>query len=94
VEEPEVVEASEILGSGQGGPTSIADLNAKAIQKLADLLDGLGGKSDPSMITAVTDAVAKLNTSLKGSDILPKEETPEQRRERELQESLAKAMKG
>jgi hypothetical protein len=46
------------------------------------------------MVTAVTDAIAKLNTSLKGSDILPKEETPEQRRERELQESLAKVMKG
>lgn len=46
------------------------------------------------MITAVTDAVAKLNTSLKNSDILPKEETEEERRARELKESLAKAMNG
>lgn len=94
MEEPEVVEASEVLGSGKGVPTDLAGLNGKAIQKLADLLDDLDSKSDPSMITAVTDAVAKLNTSLKNSDILPKEETPEERRQRELQESLAKAMKG
>lgn len=46
------------------------------------------------MVTAVTDAVAKLNTSLKNSDILPKEETAEERAERELKESLAKAMNG
>ena len=89
----EIVEPVEILGTGTG-PTNLAGLNAKAINKLAKLLDDLDGKSDPSMITAVTDAVAKLNTSLKNSDILPKEETAEERAERELKESLAKAMKG
>ena len=89
----EIVESVEVLGTGTG-PTSLAGLNAKAVNKLGELLDNLDGKSDPSMVTAVTDAIAKLNTSLKGSDILPKEETPEQRRERELQESLAKVMKG
>lgn len=46
------------------------------------------------MVTAVTDAIAKLNTSLKGSDILPKEETPEQRKEREMKETLESVMKG
>ena len=46
------------------------------------------------MVTAVTDAIAKLNTSLKNSDILPKEETEEERRERELKDSLVNAMKG
>lgn len=46
------------------------------------------------MVTAVTDAVAKLNTSLKNSDILPKEETAEERKEREMKEALANAMKG
>ena len=90
MEQPEVV---EILGSGSG-PTNLAGLNAKAINKLAELLDNLDSKSDPSMVTAVTDAVAKLNSSLKGSDILPKEETEAERRERELQESLVNAMKG
>lgn len=46
------------------------------------------------MITAVTDAVAKLNSSLKNSDILPKEETSEERAEREMQETLRDVMKG
>ena len=89
----EIVEPVEILGTGTG-PTSLAGLNAKAVNKLGELLDNLDGKSDPSMVTAVTDAVAKLNTSLKNSDILPKEETREERAERERKESLARAMKG
>ena len=88
--EAEIVEPTEILG----GPTNLEGLNKKAIQKLSDLLDNLSPKSNPDMITAVTDAVAKLNTSLKNSDILPKEETAEERRERELKDSLANVMKG
>ncbi len=88
--EPEVV---EILGTGTG-PTNLAGLNNKAINKLASLLDSLDEKSEPAMVTAVTDAVAKLNQSLKNSDILPKEETAEERAERELKENLANAMKG
>lgn len=83
----------EVISAVPEKPT-LAELNSKAISKLGELLDNLDGKSDPGMVTAVTDAIAKLNTSLKGSDILPKEETPEQKRERELQESLAKVMKG
>lgn len=46
------------------------------------------------MITAVTDAVAKLNTSLKNSDILPKEETDAERKEREMKKALEDVMKG
>lgn len=46
------------------------------------------------MVTAVTDAIAKLNTSLKNSDILPKEETESERKEREMKETLADLMKG
>lgn len=88
--EAEIVEPTEILG----GPTNLEGLNKKAIQKLSDLLDNLSPKSNPDMITAVTDAVAKLNTSLKNSDILPKEETAKERAERELKESLADAMRG
>lgn len=90
--EAEVVEPTEILGTGTG-PTNLAGLNQKAINKLSELLDNLNGKSDPGMVTAVTDAIAKLNTSLKGSDILPKEETTEQRKERETKEALMEAMK-
>lgn len=84
----------EIIG-GNTNP-SLADLNKKAIKTLYDLLDGLGsdGKGDPEMVTAVTDAIAKLNSSLRNSGILPQEETPEQRAEREAQEAIAKAMGG
>lgn len=84
----------EIIG-GNTNP-SLADLNKKAIKTLYDLLDGLGsdGKGDPEMVTAVTDAIAKLNSSLRNSGILPQEETPEQRAEREAQAAIAKAMGG
>lgn len=80
---------------GNPSPT-LRELNEKAIKTLYDLLDKMGPteKADPNMVTAVTDAIAKINTSLKSSDILPKEETAEERAERELKESLAKAMKG
>lgn len=84
----------EIIG-GNPSPT-IADLNKKAIKTLYDLLDKLGpdDKGDPAMVTAVTDAIAKLNSSLRNSGILPQEETPEERAEREAQEAIAKAMGG
>lgn len=80
-----------------GNPSpSLRELNEKAIKTLYDLLDKMSpdSKTDPAMVTAVTDAISKLNTSLKSSDILPKEETAEERAERELKESLAKAMNG
>lgn len=75
---------------------SLADLNKKAISTLYNLLDKLAPdeKGDPEMVTAVTDAIAKLNSSLRNSGILPQEETPEQRAEREAQEAIAKAMGG
>ena len=84
----------EIIG-GKVNPT-IKDLNQKAISTLYNLLDKLGPdeKGDPEMVTAVTDAIAKLNTSLRNSGILPQEETPEQRVAREAQEAIAKAMGG
>lgn len=80
---------------GNPSPT-IRDLNEKAIKTLYDLLDKMGpdAKADPNMVTAVTDAIAKMNTSLRASDILPKEETAEERAERELKENLVNAMKG
>lgn len=84
----------EIIG---GNPSpSLADLNKKAIKTLYDLLDKLGPdeKGDPAMVTAVTDAIAKLNSSLRNSGILPQEETAEERAEREMKETIAKAMGG
>lgn len=80
---------------GNPSPT-LRELNEKAIKTLYDLLDKMAPdqKADPSMVTAVTDAIAKINTSLRSSDILPKEETTEERKEREMKEALADAMKG
>ena len=82
----------EIIG-GNINPT-IQDLNKKAIKTLYDLLDNLSpdGKNDPEMVTAVTDAIAKLNSSLKGSGILPQEETESERKERETQETIMEAL--
>lgn len=83
----------EIIG-GKINPT-IKDLNQKAISTLYNLLDKLGPdeKGDPEMVTAVTDAIAKLNTSLRNSGILPQEETEAERRERETQETIMEALK-
>ena len=84
----------EIIG-GNTNP-SIKDLNQKAIKTLYDLLDKLSPdeKSDPAMVTAVTDAIAKLNSSLKGNDILPKAETAEDKMERETDAAVREAMYG
>lgn len=70
--------------------------NKKAIKTLYDLLDKLGPdeKGDPAMVTAVTDAIAKLNSSLRNSGILPQEESEAERSKREAQAVIAKAMGG
>lgn len=81
----------EIIG---GNPSpSLADLNKKAIQKLYELMDSLDGKSDPDMVRACVESLAKLNSSVKGSDILPQEETEEERRNRLSQEAIAEAIR-
>lgn len=82
----------EIIG-GKVNPT-LADLNKKAISTLYNLLDKLAPdeKGDPEMVTAVTDAIAKLNSSLRNSGILPQEETEEQRAERESAQAIKEAL--
>ena len=84
----------EIIG-GKINPT-IKDLNQKAISTLYNLLDKLGPdeKGDPEMVTAVTDAIAKLNSSLRNSGILPAEETAEEREQRLAQETIQEALRG
>ena len=82
----------EIIG-GNITPT-IADLNKKAIKTLYDLLDRLAPeeKGDPAMVTAVTDAIAKLNSSLRNSGILPQEESESERAEREAASAIKEAL--
>lgn len=81
----------EVIG-GIKNP-KLSDLNNKAISKLYELLDGLDAKSDPDLVRAVVESLAKLNSSLKGSDILPQEETAEERKAREAQETIMEALK-
>lgn len=78
--------------SGNPSP-KLSDLNSKAISKLYELLDGLDAKSDPDLVRAVVESLAKLNSSLKGSDILPQEESAEERKAREAQETIMEALK-
>lgn len=80
----------EIIG-GNPAP-NLADLNAKAIQKLYELMDSLDGKSDPDMVRACVESLAKLNSSVKGSNILPQEETAEERAERESASAIREAL--
>lgn len=80
----------EIVG-GNPNP-SLSDLNNKVIQKLYELVDGLDSKSEPDMVRACVESLAKLNSSLKGSDILPQGETEEERRERENKETIMEAL--
>lgn len=81
----------EIIGCNPS--PSLADLNKKAIQKLYELMDRLDSKSDPDMVRACVESLAKLNSSVKGSDILPQEETEEERRNRLSQEAIMEAIR-
>jgi hypothetical protein len=84
----------EIIG-GNTSPT-IKDLNQKAIKTLYDLLDNLSpdGKNDPDMVTAVTDAIAKLNTSLRNSGILPQDESEAEKREKLSAQAIKEVLQG
>lgn len=81
---------AEII-SGNPSP-KLSDLNNKVIQKLYELVDGLDSKSEPDMVRACVESLAKLNSSLKGSNILPQEESDEDRRERENKDAIQEAM--
>lgn len=82
----------EIIG-GNPSPT-LADLNQKAIQKLYELTDSLDAKSAPDMVRACVESLAKLNSSIKGSDILPQEESEAERADRLSKEAIAEAIRG
>lgn len=82
----------EIIG-GKIDPT-LQDLNKKAIQKLYELMDGLDAKSAPDMVRACVESLSKLNSSVKGSDIMQPNETNEERRAREAAEILEAEING
>ena len=65
-----------------GGKKNIRDLNDKAVEKLYELLDSLDSKSEPDMVRACIESLAKLNQSVKGNDVLATE-SDEDRKARE-----------
>lgn len=81
--------------SGNPSP-SLADLNKKAISTLYNLLDKLAPdeKGDPEMVTAVTDAIAKLNSSLRNSGILPQDESEAEKKERLSAQAIKEVLQG
>mgnify|MGYP006992128805 CR=1 FL=1 len=82
----------EIIG-GNPNP-SLADLNQKAVQRLYELMDSLDGKSDPDMVRACVESLAKLNSSIKGSNILPQEESETEKNERVASQTIKEALLG
>lgn len=82
----------ETIG-GNTNPT-LTDLNKRAIKKLYELIDALDAKSEPDMVRACIESLSKFNSSLKGSDILPQEETEAERRERENADVIQEALRG
>lgn len=73
---------------------SLTDLNNKAVEKLYSLIDSLDAKSDPDLVRACVESLARLNSSLKNSDILPQGETEEERQVREQASILEAQING
>lgn len=66
-------------GEVVGGKVTLRRLNEKAVQKLYELIYSLDAKSEPDMVRACVESLAKLNASTKGSDIFEKEVSAEER---------------
>ena len=79
----------EVFGSRS---ITLSELNQTAISKLYDLIRVMDEKTDPEMVLACTKGIAQLNSSLRGSDILPKEETVEERMAREQASTFKEMM--
>lgn len=71
---------------------TIEDVNVKLLDKLEALINDIDVKTEPEMVKVITEAVAKLNTSLRGNSIFTPAETAEERKEREAKEAILGAM--
>lgn len=80
----------EVLDARPANAT-IEDVNTSLLNKLNKLIEAVDDK-DPEMIRALTESVAKLNTSLKGNNIFTPKETEEERKEREATEAIRASM--
>ena len=77
-----------------GGNITLRQLNKTAISKMHELISSLDAKSEPALIQACIESLAKLNSSVKNSDILEKEETDEERLMRNRSELVGDLLKG
>lgn len=73
---------------------TIEDVNAKLLDKLEELIDGIDPKTEPEMVKVITESVAKLNTSLRGNAIFTPQETAEEKREREARSVMEGMISG
>lgn len=73
---------------------SIEDVNKHLLKKLDDLILATDSKSNPEMVKVLTESVAKLNSSIKGSNIFAPKETEEERLEREQGEAFRSVISG
>lgn len=74
--------------------STIEGVNAKLLDKLEELIDGIDPKTEPEMVKVITESVAKLNTSLRGNAIFTPQETEEERKEREARDVLHATLVG
>lgn len=79
--------------SGDPNP-DLESLNRKGIQKLYALIDSLDAKSEPDMVRACIESLAKLNSSLKGNDIFTPKETEEERKAKEKSNLVEGMLRG
>lgn len=84
----------EYEGEIVGGKITLRQLNEKAVSKLHELMDSLDAKSEPDMVRACVESLAKLDAALKGSDVLEKEESVEERAMRSRSELVGDLLKG
>lgn len=81
----------KVLDVKTSNPT-IEDVNRHLLDKLDELIQSIDAKTNPDMVKVVTEAVAKLNASLKGNDIFAPRETEEEKLERQAREALGAIM--
>lgn len=84
---------AEVIDVKTSHPT-IEQVNTHLLDKLDELILDIDTKSNPDMVKVVTEAVAKLNASLKGNDIFTPRETEEERKAREAKDAILGAMNG
>lgn len=79
-----MLEVEVVEGETMNDPNpDLEKLNRKGIKKLYDLIDGLDTNSEPDLVRACIESLAKLNTSLRGNNIFAPKETEDERKTRE-----------